>query len=61
MLIHRIKGRRGWAKAIVATGHKILTIAFQVLKTNTPYIELGDDYFDKLNSMRGPIRNAMED
>ena len=49
---HRIKGRRGWAKAIVATGHKILTIAFQVLKTNTPYIELGDDYFDKLNPAR---------
>ena len=33
---HRIKGRRGWAKAIVATGHKILSIAFQVFKTNTP-------------------------
>ena len=49
---HRIKGRRGWAKAIVATGHKILTIAFQILKTNTPYIELGDDYFDKLNPAR---------
>jgi len=28
---HRIKVRRGWAKAIVATGHKILTIAFQIL------------------------------
>ena len=39
---HRVKVRRGWAKAIVATGHKILVIAFQVLKTNTPYRELGD-------------------
>ena len=51
---HRVKARRGWAKAIVATGHKILVIAFQVLKTNTPYRELGDDYFDRLN----PIRTA---
>ena len=46
---HRIKVRRGWAKAIVATGHKILTIAFQILKTKTAYIELGDDFFDRLN------------
>jgi transposase len=46
---HRVKARRGWAKAIVATGHKILTIAFQVLKTKTPYKELGNDYFDKID------------
>lgn len=49
---HRVKGRRGWAKAIVATSHKILTIAFQMLRTNTPYRELGDDHFDRLNPAR---------
>lgn len=49
---HRVKARRGWAKAIVATGHKILTIAFQVLRTNTSYKELGSDYFDRLNPER---------
>jgi transposase len=49
---HRVKSRRGWAKAIVATGHKILTIAFQMLKTNTLYRELGDDYFDRRNPGR---------
>ena len=49
---HRVKARRGWAKAIVATGHKILIVAFQVLRTNTPYRELGDDYFDRLNPER---------
>jgi transposase len=48
----RVKGRRGWGKAIVATGHKILTIAFHVLKTSTPYKELGSDHFDRLNSAR---------
>lgn len=45
----RVKARRGWPKAIVATGHKILVIAFQVLRTGKPYIERGDDYFDRLN------------
>jgi hypothetical protein len=46
---HRVKARRGWAKAIVATSHKILVIAFQILKNSTPYVELGGDYFDRLN------------
>jgi transposase len=49
---HRVKARRGWAKAIVATSHKILVIAFQVLKTNTPYVELGGDYYDRLTPAR---------
>lgn len=53
---HRVKSRRGWAKAVVATGHKILTIAFQMLKTNTPYRELGDDYFDRRNPGRATRR-----
>jgi transposase len=52
----RIKARRGWGKAIVATGHKILAIAFQMLRTNTPYRELGDDYFDQLNPTRATKR-----
>ena len=42
----------GFENLIVATGHKILVIAFQVLKTNTPYVELGSDYFDRLNPAR---------
>lgn len=49
---HRVKARRGWGKAIVATSHKLLVIAFQVLKTNAPYKELGNDYFDRLNAAR---------
>jgi transposase len=49
---YRCKGRGSWAKAIVATGHKILTIAFCMLRDGTPYRELGDDYFDKLNPAR---------
>jgi transposase len=48
----RCKGRSGWAKAIVATAHKILTIAYCMLRDGTPYRDLGDDYFDKLNPAR---------
>lgn len=51
-LFFRIKARRGWAKAIVAVAHKILTIAWSMLKNNTPYTELGDDYFDRLHADR---------
>ena len=56
---HRVKSRRGWAKAIVATSHKLLTIAFQVLKTDTPYRELGGDYFDRINPVR-TVRKLVE-
>jgi transposase len=56
---HRLKSRRGWAKAIVATSHKLLIIVFQVLKTNTPYRELGDDYFDRRNPARS-VRKLVE-
>ena len=52
----RIKARRGWGKAIVATGHKILAIAFRMLRTSTPYRERGDDYFDQLNPARATKR-----
>jgi transposase len=49
---HRVKSRRGWAKAVVATAHKILIIAFNMLRTGTSYRDLGDDYFDRLNPAR---------
>ena len=42
---HRIKSRRGHAKATVATGHKILTAAYHVLNQRVPYHELGDQFF----------------
>ena len=51
-LFHRIKARRGWAKAIVAVAHKLVVIAFHMLKDMVPYRELGGDYFDRLNPER---------
>jgi hypothetical protein len=41
---HRIKSRRGHAKATVATGHKILTATYHVLRQGVPYHELGEEF-----------------
>jgi transposase len=42
---HRIKSRRGHAKATIATAHKILTAAYHVLNQAVPYHELGEEFF----------------
>lgn len=49
---YRVKARRGWGKAIVAVAHKILVIAYNMLRTGLPYQDLGSDYFDKLHPER---------
>jgi transposase len=48
----RITSKRGKTRAAVAVAHTILTIIYHVLKTRTPYQELGADYFDHLNPER---------
>ena len=49
---YRLQYRRGWGKAIVALGHKLLTIIYEILKTKTPYYELGANYYDQLNPQK---------
>lgn len=44
---HRLAGRRGQKKAIVAVAHSILVICYHLIKRKEPYRELGGDYFDK--------------
>jgi transposase len=44
---HRLAGRRGQKKAIVAVAHSILVISYHIIKRKEPYRELGGDYFDK--------------
>ena len=44
---HRLAGRRGAKKAIVAVEHSILVIAYHMIVRKEPYHELGGDYFDK--------------
>lgn len=43
----RIAARRGKNRATVAVAHSILVIVYHMLKTNTPYHELGPDYFEQ--------------
>jgi transposase len=43
----RLKGRRGQAKATVATAHSILVSAYYILQRGVPYQDLGDLYFQQ--------------
>lgn len=43
-LYARVKGHRGHKKAVVATGHQILEIAYYVMRDGITYRELGADY-----------------
>lgn len=52
VLFRRWKGRLGWSKAIVAVAHKLLIIAYSILRDRTPYRELGSDYFGRLHPER---------
>lgn len=37
-------GRRGKKRALIAVGHKILVMAYHIIKNGVPYKELGKDY-----------------
>lgn len=45
----RLVARRGRKKAMVAVGHSILVIAYQILTRQEEYRELGADYFTRRN------------
>ena len=48
--VFRRRAREGGAKkAVVATAHQILVVAYCLLRDGSVYKELGGDYFDKLN------------
>jgi len=44
---HRLAGRRGKKRALVAVAHSILVISYFMIQRHVPYYELGSDYFDK--------------
>jgi len=44
---HRLAGRRGKKKAIVAVAHSILVIAYHLLREQSQYKDLGGNYFDE--------------
>ena len=48
-LYHRLVGRRGKKRAIVAVAHSILVTIYSMLKNNTVYHDLGECFHDLLN------------
>jgi len=46
----RLAHRRGQKRAIMAIAHKILCIAFHVIKNKVPYKDLGPDYLERLHN-----------
>ena len=49
---YRKAAKHGRKKAVVATAHQILLIAYSILREGTVYRELGGDYFDHLHPER---------
>jgi transposase len=48
----RVARRRGVKRALMAVGHTLLVIVYQVLRRREPYAELGADYYDRLQPER---------
>jgi transposase len=51
-LYHRLKGRRGAKKAIVAVQHALLVALWHMLTRRVPHQDLGADYFDRRHTAR---------
>jgi transposase len=49
---HRLVGRRGKKRALVAVGHSLLVISHYILKRRQAYYDLGSNYFDELHRQR---------
>lgn len=48
----RLSGRRGRKRALVAVGHSLLVIFYHMLKERESYMDLGSDFFDRLEPQR---------
>jgi transposase len=55
----RIKARRGGKKAAIAIGHKILAIAYVILRDGVKYRDLGPNYYDE-HKKDAVVRNAIK-
>lgn len=53
-LFYRVAAHKGMKKAAIAVAHRILVIAYYILRDGTEYREQGGDYFDR----RDPERTA---
>lgn len=43
----RLRARLGAPKAITATAHKLARIFYRMLKTKTPFVDTGQDYYER--------------
>ena len=59
-LYARVKSRRGHKKAVVATGHQILEIAYYVMRDGVPYRELGAGYLRRHDRERTARRHVKQ-
>jgi transposase len=49
---HRLAGRRGKKRALVAVAHTLLVIVYHIIKHRVRYLDLGPDYFLRLEPDR---------
>jgi transposase len=57
-LYHRLAGRRGAKRAIVAVAHALVVIVYHLLRDGTAYRELGGNYFDE-RDRQATVRRAV--
>ncbi len=55
-VFYRIAHHRGMKKAAVSVAHRILVIAYHIIRDGTEYWEQGGDYFDRLHPDRTVAR-----
>ncbi len=51
-LFYRVASRRGMKRAAMAVAHRILIIAFHIIRDGTVYREVGGEYYDRLHPER---------
>lgn len=49
---HRLARRLGKKKAVVAVSHSLLVVMYHILLTKHPYVDLGADYLEQLDTAR---------
>jgi transposase len=59
-LYGRVKARRGHKKAVVATGHQVLEIAYYVMRDGVTYHELGANYCQQRDRERTARRHVRQ-
>lgn len=55
-LFHRVAARRGMKKAAIAVAHRMLMIAWHIIRDGTVYRELGGSHYDRLHPDRSARR-----